>query len=158
MRLLLVLLQAGALLLWSAAPEVGTGDSKQQPFSIVITPVKSSVPVGGAIDIKIRLTNNSDHEINVSGSWEHGMDMSYNYDVHDSNGNSPERKKHEGLLTDTGKVHSLSPGESVEETSSVSEGCDMSTPGEYVIQLSRQVPDDPKTVVKSNKITVTVTP
>lgn len=157
MRLLLVLLQAGALL-WPTAPQVGTGDSKQQPFSIVATPVNSSVPVGGAIDIKIRLTNNSDHEINVSGSWEHSMDMSYSYYVRDSNGNSPERKKHEGPITDTGKVRSLSPGQSVDETTNVSETYEMSTPGEYVIQLSRQAPDDPKTVVKSNKITVTVTP
>jgi hypothetical protein len=36
---------------------------------------------------------------------------------------------------------------------------DLSQPGDYTIQLSRAVSDDPKNgVVKSNVITVTVTP
>jgi hypothetical protein len=36
---------------------------------------------------------------------------------------------------------------------------DPSQPGEYVIQLSRPISDDPKNgVVKSDKLTITVTP
>lgn len=42
MRAFLLLPQAGALLLCPTAPPVETSDSKQQLFSIVITPVKLS--------------------------------------------------------------------------------------------------------------------
>ena len=53
----------------------------------------------------------------------------------------------------------LKPGESADSVTGVSPEYDMSRPGQNVIQLSRPISDNPDDgVVKSNKVTITVTP
>jgi hypothetical protein len=51
----------------------------------------------------------------------------------------------------------LKPGESLEENVDISKLFDISYPGEYEVQLSRHISDDPKKeTVESNKITIIV--
>jgi len=53
----------------------------------------------------------------------------------------------------------LQPGESVSYFAPISEWYDLSGPGKYTIQVLQHVSSDPSSaVVKSNKITVTITP
>jgi len=54
-------------------------------------------------------------------------------------------------------ISALKPGESVSEVTNLARWVDFSQPGEYVIQVSRNIGDDEKQgVVKSNIITITV--
>jgi hypothetical protein len=139
-----------------------------QPFAISISASNLRVKTDQPAEIKIRLTNTSNHPIDVSEVGTHGcsMDQSYKYDIRDASGRVSEilpeikaRTKSEGRVTATVKVHTLNPGETQEATIDVSRCYDMTAPGEYSIELSREIPDDPKhAALKSNRITVTVAP
>jgi len=139
---------------------LGTGvtvSCQTAPFAIAVRADKSQIEAGDPIAITVRLTNTSKQEINASSSWESGTDMGYEYDIRDSNGHLYERKTHTGPISDTSKIRTLKPGESMEESTLVSEEYDLSRPGEYVIQLSRRIHGNPgDDAVKSNSITITV--
>ncbi len=71
---------------------------------------------------------------------------------------SPRRKPTVAGATDNMGIYWLKPGESSKEDAVLSELFTFSSPGEYVVQLSRYVDDDlQKQLVKSNKLTITVT-
>jgi hypothetical protein len=108
--------------------------------------------------MKIRLTNTSQQDI-VGGGGFHaqGLDTSYRYGCRNVVGKSVEKE-----IVMVGSAHDvpvLKPGESHEETAPVSRACDLSRPGQYEIQVSRKIPNDPQHgVVKSNTIKITVKP
>ena len=139
---------------------VDAQSSGLQPFTIEISAVSPSVKAGQAVDIKLRLTNTSSHEIDASSVWERwGTDMAYEYDVRDASGKLHKRKSHDGPIMASSRKHILKPGESIEETNQLSEAYDMSQPGQYVVQYSRRISQRVKDgIVKSNKITITVNP
>ena len=61
-------------------------------------------------------------------------------------------------MFDTGKLRTLTPGQSFEAGTLIPEGYDLA-PGTYEVQLSRRVSSNPKDgVVKSNTIKVIVNP
>jgi hypothetical protein len=132
------------------------------PFSISISAEKQAVEQGSLVSIKIRLTNTSNHEMNASGSYFDGADASYRQEVWDGAGNLAERdqtgqQQKVASLHGHIKLRTLKPGESAESVSGISPQYDLSRPGQYVIQLSRPISDNPKDgVVKSNKIVVMV--
>jgi hypothetical protein len=97
----------------------------------------------------------------ASGAYFQGTDASYQAEVRDGKGNLAKREESGpgGPVSGHWQRHTLKPGESADSLTKVSGEYDMSRSGQYVIQLSRPIsanPDDG--VVKSNKITVTVTP
>ena len=132
---------------------------------LVITLVSTSVRTGNSIDLRVRNTNNSDYPINDSHVFErgHAVDDAYQYEVWDASGQSlpPKmRKRPGGAFVDSARFGVLKPGESTEQHTTLDD-FDMTKPGEYVIQLSRDIHDEKihsLGIVKSNKVTVTVTP
>jgi len=137
--------------------QAATVEQNGQPFSIAVSARNTSFKAGEPIAIRVRLTNTSEHELNASASWERGVDMDYEYDIRDGSGDLYERKERTGSISDTTKIRSLKPGESVEDGTLVSEAYDMSRPGQYVVQLSRRINGNPgDDVVKSNTIIITV--
>jgi hypothetical protein len=147
------------ILLFAGATCVSYAQATHQPFSITISAQKTDNKAGAPIAITVRLTDTSKQEINASSSWESGTDRGYEYDIRDSSGHLYERKTHTGPVSDSSKIQTLKPGESMEESTLVSEEFDLSRPGEYVVQLSRRIHGDPgDDGVKSNSITITVLP
>jgi hypothetical protein len=66
-------------------------------------------------------------------------------------------RRHELLVISDAAIL-LEPGEKLEEDTILSKLVDLTSPGEYEVQLSRPVSEDPKSdIVTSNKITITVT-
>ena len=149
------------LFVTGAVLAVGWEQPVSQPFSIVISTRKPVVKVGSEVPVKITLTNNSNRELNTSANISDltGVDPNYSYEAHDSRGNPVKMKRHEHPELAFGHAifGSVKPGESVTTVQDISRLLDVDTPGKYVIQVSRRVPD-PKNgaLVKSNKIVITV--
>jgi len=140
-------------------PQGGTSGQGPEPFSIVIAAADSTVKINTDLVIKVRLTNNSDHPINASYHVLQGVNMGYQYEVRDANGNVPPHKEQKSGMEGSLRLRTLNPGESLENTVTLNRLYDMSVPGKYVIQFSRNISGYEKDgVVRSNKITVTVTP
>jgi hypothetical protein len=130
---------------------------QNEPFAISITPLKAEVKTGVEFFIKIRLTNTTHQDMAERGIFiDEGVDTSYRYDCRDASGKSVLRQlKGVGSV---GEIPVLKAGESREEEVPVSRVCDFSRPGRYELQVSRSEPADTEhRVVKSNKITLTVT-
>jgi hypothetical protein len=64
----------------------------KEPFTIAISPLRSSVKVGESVNLKIVMTNTSDSEINAGAAWDGSIDAAYEYKVTDSYGNTPPSK------------------------------------------------------------------
>jgi hypothetical protein len=91
------------------------------------------------------------------------LDRAYEYDVRDDGGNlvpKAVRSAPEEGNGWSGIPRAIKPGETCEARGgSIDHLYDMTRPGKYTIQVSRRISNDPKDgVVKSNIITVTVTP
>jgi hypothetical protein len=131
----------------------------QAPFTLTISVADAVVKAGTPVQVKVRMTNISDHDVNVSGSYDGPVNISYRYDVRDSAGRPAKSRQHNNPISGHSRIRTLKPGESTEDMTLVTEEFDMANPGVYVIQLSRPATDNPKEgVVKSNKLEVTVTP
>ena len=132
-----------------------------QPLSIKISGPASEVPVGDPVNVKIRLTNTSSHDVNGSSTYnDGGVDLSYQYDVHRDSGEPmrPIYKRDGRPETSSTMLRTLKPGESVEGGTDIGGLYDLG-PGKYTIQLSRRVSLNPQEgVVKSNTIKLTVIP
>ncbi len=139
------------------------------PFSITISTETPTVKAGSGLSIKISITNTSNHDINATSAYFMGpyafMDAGYDEEVRDSKGNLAKSKQppmpgaDDPVVIDSVRIKILKPGETTGSITGVSPDYDISQPGEYFIQLSKRISDNPKDgVVKSNKITVTVTP
>ncbi len=158
-----------ALLLFAGTPFVAAAQSQpatqsKPPVSIVISTGTPIVKAGAPVTVKIRLTNTSDHDISLSqmysrsSSFDRGVDISYEQDIRDSKSNLVKRggqSQPEPPINGFSVLHTLKPGESMDSLTTVSGRYDVSHPGTYAIQLSRTVSGS---VVKSNAMTVTVTP
>jgi hypothetical protein len=144
----------------SVSVVMGQGGSAQDPFSIVIRAPKTVVRAGMPVEIRIRMTNRSDREIVPLAFYSLGADIAYKYEVRDKSGKHVANKTIFHPIYASGFDRSLKRGESADEESSlVSDVRDMSAPGQYTIQVSRTVSENPKDgIVRSNTITVTVTP
>lgn len=145
-----------------------------QPFDAVIrvenpeSQINSdsyTVKAGSEVFITVHLTNVSKHNLafDYDSDSRTGVSFSHQYEVRDSNGNVVQKRTiSHPEIGSTGHgwpARVLKPGESMDINGDyISRLYDLSQPGEYTIQLSREVSADPKDgVVKSNTITVTVT-
>jgi hypothetical protein len=152
-----------AAILILAAP--ANAQPPQPPFSITISAETTEVKTGSEVFITIQMKNISDHEVDCTKAFRNGWDDAYHYDVRDSHGNLAERKLlapgHPEIKEDLSIWPCiLKPGESNSFDSYIGRRNDMSRPGKYVIQVSRFIVSGHKEsgVVKSNTITITVTP
>ena len=155
----------GLLLLAVAAPVTycQAAPTHQPAFSLTLTAVTPSVQSGSDVHIKISMKNLSNHDLDCTRGYSNGLDRVYEYDVRDSSGKTMEilTKKHPeiGQTFSPGPECALKPGESIDSGGVISTFYDMTQAGEYTIQVSRRVSNNPKDgVVKSNKITIAISP
>jgi hypothetical protein len=121
------------------------------------------VKAGAEVGIDIVKTNTSKHEedcIMIHNNMT-GVDDKYQYDLRDRSGNPVDKRRiehPEPFIIPPGSC-TLKPGESqASGGNTITRLYDLSRPGEYAVQVSQPVSDNPKDgVVKSNTITITVT-
>jgi len=134
--------------------------SNNPPFKIAITTESPTVVAGSDVWIKVSLTNTSDHDVNEGAMYitEINLDSTFRVEVRDEHGKMvPKRTYPHPELGYTGSVRfrTISRGETYTQEQRVSALYDMRKPGEYAIQVWRR---DPKDDIKSDIITITVTP
>ncbi len=155
----MVVCLGSSLLLLAAALAEST-----PPFSLTITAPQPGVKAGSGVIVDLTLTNNSDRvaELQFTGSL---CDYAA-VEVRDSAGNlapDTEVKSKSDCAHREGAgsagFYRLKPNESKRDSIVVSMFSDMSQPGEYSVQVMWKAPKEfGGVVVKSNTITVTVTP
>jgi hypothetical protein len=137
----------------------GAQEQPKQPFTITIRAMKPSYKAGARVELKVVMTNTWDREIDAGSVYDKSIDIAYGYDVRDSAGSPVLYNNSKPSETQGSRMRTLKPGESVVKITNVARWVDFSEPGEYQIQLSRNIGDDEKNgVVKSNTITITVIP
>lgn len=152
----LVILCAAITSCWAVQSD---SSDQKEPFIMTITPSAGQAKVGVEVRLKIQLTNTTRQDMPDRGVFiDEGIDTSYRYDCRDAAGRSVAKQ-----LKGVGSGHEVpgfKAGESRESWVTLNRVCDLSQPGEYKIQLSRTEPVDLQHSirVKSNKITITVTP
>ncbi|SRR6266446_8706131 len=129
------------------------------PFKIAITAESPTVVAGTDVSIKVSLTNTSDHDVREGVMYGRGNIASiYRFEVRDEHGKLvPKRTYPHPELGFPGSVRfsPISPKQTITEDQEVSALYDMRKPGKYTIQVWKR---DPKDDIKSNIVTVTVTP
>jgi len=145
------------------------------PFTVIISvenplaqtgPDTYTIKAGSNVFIRVHLTNISTRKLEFSYDKDSrtNVDPFDQYEIRDANGNlAAKRKIDHPEIGSTGHgwpARVLKPGESMDITGDfISRQSDLSQLNQYTVQLSRAVSNDPKNgVVKSNTITVTVTP
>jgi hypothetical protein len=146
----------------------------QQPFSLAISVAHDTVKTGTPIVINIMFKNISDHDINRAIRPEgrtHGELLGFPPIVRDAEGKEPPLTKlgrlifgrpapgdgmtvYEGISSGNGPLH---PGKAITPEIRLSELYDLSVPGQYTV-LVWHYDVEKKEAVKSNTVTVTVTP
>lgn len=165
-------------LLFALIFAAAAGQSAKPPFSIDISGPKA-VKAGAPIEIKVVLTNTSDHSLDFNA--HEPEELNYIPEVFKSNGQPEDYTTHGHFLAnrsckpqeaeakgppsclgDYGPsvLVSLRPSGKYITYIVVTEQFRLSTPGDYSIRVSRSTAGDPekRILVKSNMITVTVTP
>jgi len=157
----LIALTLLALTLRASPPQADT--QANPPFAIVISAEEREVKYGARAMVKVELTNNSDHDLDMSTGINDftAVDPNYVVDVRDSKGNSAPKRvyKHPEFATTSVRFGGVEPGKTYTSHELVGRLYDMSAPGDYVVQVSRRVSDNESDgFVKSNAITITVLP
>ena len=145
-------------------------NTTEQPIKITIMAAQNNFMAGNPIEITITMKNISDHDINIV-QWtgdKHQAELSYAVIVRDKNGEMPIETEYKKRLNEGGAVaviagsHKLitfKPGDEITETSNLNKLYNLSRLGEYTVQVEKKLPDsEGEDTVKSNTITVTVTP
>lgn len=130
------------------------------PFTITISVDQPRIKAGSEAWITVKMTNTSDHEVDCTAMLVNGVDRRFHYDVEDESG-KPMRKQdlHPENYPGSVQMCTLEPGHSVSHQTRISWLDDLTKPGEYTVQLSRGAGEtEEEGTVKSNKITITVTP
>jgi len=140
------------------------------PFSIVITGPQRPVKGGSEVKVKIILKNTSDREITIARTNAVSQaECHFLIEVRDVHGQSaPDTDFGRGIMGRETKKRvilywgdaffTLKPNETLEDEAVVTKLYDLSRPGKYFIQATRQFPEQlGKGQVKSNTIEITVT-
>jgi hypothetical protein len=158
------------------SPSSAQAPASQPPFSLSLwtSPRALTFPLQG-VWFDVITKNVSDHKVFLRTETPEKQQAGsvYKVDVKDSNGASPTKKESGRLskiddnaplssaLTSTprqaGESLCLHPGEDWRDTIQLKDFYDINTAGQYTIQV-RRWDDETKTWVKSNPLTVTVTP
>jgi len=156
-----------------AAAAVSAAQLDPPAFSIAISVPQDVVTRGSKVKVKITLKNTSNHDIVIPRSNAEDQGVFHNkITVRDEEGNLVADKAAVAARTDKNKDtgseltnltmetvinFTLKPGESLKDGIKLSEFYDLSKPGKYSIEVER-TDDITKAVVKSNTITLAVTP
>jgi hypothetical protein len=131
------------------------------PFSMVIEG-PSAISSGSELRLRVSVTNETDHSLLM------GRDFLPDIDIRDSEGKQLPRREEPKVsprspadieISGGSSLFGVDPGRTHQEEVivSISKGYDLSRPGKYTIQVHRFLRHgDP--IIKSNTITVTVTP
>lgn len=139
------------------------GLSAQEPLRIVISTRHPVVNPGNPIEMAVKLTNTSQQVIDTSTSlnMQTGLDANLDIDIRSTSGVPALKKVYKHPELAAGQAYpgrSLNPGQTLKEDFDLTRAYSLK-PGQYTIQVSWSVPKNlGGGVVKSNKITVTVTP
>jgi hypothetical protein len=148
----------------TAVIALGQNNAPKEPFTIVIKVETPIVKAGSSVLVNGRLTNVSHQPIDASGCYcgPSGLDSYLTWEVRDDKAHLAAKRiyPHPELATSNAILDRIiNPGESLAGSQDISRLYDMSRPGKYVIQASRQTSDSRAVhVVKSNESTVTVIP
>jgi hypothetical protein len=161
------------LVMSMAAPCTGSAQGTSPSFSVAISVLQGVVARGSAVKVTIILKNTSNQDIVIPRSNANDQGEFHNkITIRDEEGNLVadkatiaahiDRKKDTqseltSLTMETVINFTLKPGESLKDGIKLSEIYDISKPGKYSIEVER-TDDTTNTVVKSNTITLTVTP
>jgi hypothetical protein len=145
----------------------------QRPFIVSISaeapavktgPDRYTVKTGSEVFITVHLTNTSKKNLafGYDADSRTGVGFAHVYEIRDSRGDRVQKRAiMHPEIGSTGHgwpARVLKPGESMEIGGDhISLLYDLSRPGEYIVQLSRAINDDPKNgFVKSNTITLII--
>lgn len=156
--------QVLTLIAITAVIALGQDNTPKEPFAIVIKAEPPIVKAGSGVWINGSLKNVSNGPIDTSGRYcgPSGLDSYLTWDVRNDEGHPVAKRiyRHPELATGSAILDRIiNPGESLAMSQDVSRLYDMSRPGKYIVQASRETSDARAArVVKSNKVTVTVIP
>jgi hypothetical protein len=140
-----------------AAGMRANSQNPRSPLSMVITGPTTAVRLGSRLELRIEIRNNTEKPIPVGGSFRsEGVDTSFRYDCEDSSG-KPLTKDPSGI----GSLHEvplLGAEKSREEIVDLNRACSFSIPGSYTVQVSYDNPDDANKPIKSNIVSIVVSP
>jgi hypothetical protein len=129
------------------------------PFKIAVAAESPIVGAGSDVSIKVTLTNISDHDVNEGVAYMSGIDLdsTFRFEVRDNHEKLVPKRiyPHPELATGSVRFRTIARGETYTQDQLVSALYDMRKTGKYTIQVWRR---DPKYDIKSNIVTVTVTP
>lgn len=159
----------GALLLGIYVCEINM-KAQIQSLSLSIETDKSSFKLGDDIDITILLKNNTDQSVDLSKIMRAG-DGSFEYQVNVERDDHSEVAKKFAEKLHRHEVHpeipppgsvvffTIEPGKTNKDSVTITNRYEIDKPGKYLVQLERALPEDiGGGVIKSNTITITVTP
>jgi hypothetical protein len=154
--------KACLLLLLSCMP-LAAQNAVGGSFTIAISATTPNVKAGSDVWVIVKITNHSSDELDESGSISGmtGLDPNLAFDVRDTRGNLIAKRvyEHPELATGHPVNRAIESEETLTEQQNISLLYDISQPGSYVVQVSRSQPHGPTSrVVKSNKVTIVVTP
>ena len=147
-----------------------TSNPTTPKFSLAINTQEDTAKIGSAVRLIVTTTNRSGQKWLVSECRDHPIMYDFTYEVFDANGNMPPRTKVGRNIIDRypdlsvgghcavgGGDTEIQDGQSLKPEEIVISDLFVFRPGKYTIQL--ELPDsESRTTVKSNTITVTVTP
>ena len=136
--------------------------SNNPPFKIAITAENSTFVAGADVSVNVSLTNTSNQDVNEGVMYKDGigLDSTFRFEVRDDHGKLVPKRTYPHEELRTGKVISrtIPARQILTQPQQVSAQYDMRKPGKYTIQVSRRISHNPKDDIKSNIVTVTVTP
>jgi hypothetical protein len=134
----------------------------QSPFKIVISTEKSTVVAGSEVAVDVGLTNTSNQEVyeGVMFIDSTGLDSTLRFEVRDEHGKMVPKRTyaHPEVATGSVKFRTISVGQTLTQHQLVSALYDLRKPGKYAIQAFRRISDNPNDDIKSNIVTITLTP
>lgn len=153
----IVLVPVMALL--SGASYTTGGQGRSGPFTITIRGDGAPNKAGSDIYISITQSNISGQAVSCASFDVNSTNLNYKYDVRDQNGNEVKQRADAWAYPGHARDCSLQPGERFSGKYLISWLCDLSKPGNYSVQLSRGISEDPAVgTVKSNIIHIVVSP
>jgi len=129
------------------------------PFKIAISTDKTTVVSDMDVVVDVSLTNTSDRDVEEGVMYKQGieLDSTLRFEVRDDHGELVGKRvyPHEELRPGKVTFRTIKAGETLTQSQPVSALYDMRKPGRYTIQVWRR---NPEYDIKSNIVTITVTP
>jgi hypothetical protein len=151
------------LLLFFTAWAIAQVSPANPPFTIVISPVSANVTIAEGVFVKLTIRNVTTIPMDISANISDltGVDPNYVWNVMDDGGTPVPKRKYPHPELAGGRPFlgpMLQPGSTFTRTEALSRLFDLSKPGRYMIDASRQISLSNRDagVVRSNIITVRV--